>query len=378
MPSWPNASGAIRAERDAAWDLLDDTDLQAVWTRIEYHGIAYLLHNAAARLRGWPDGLLSRIAEEARLVVLWETTHHKVVAELIAALEKAGIEAIVMKGTALAYSLHTDPAMRRRGDTDLLVRPSDRQHTQRILAEHGWYLKGDPHGLYFQESWMHDAAGFFQHSIDLHWEPSDRPVLHSILPMEQFFERKTAMDGFGPGAFRPDFATMALHATINQKWHAIYGYEAEHGRIVGDRRLIWSVDFDLMARAMEPGDWERLITHCTAQKVSPLVAEALRGAQSDLGTVLPSEAMTQLEETPLDPDLETYFAKLDGLHQFWIDLRRARSLRDRLWLIGNRAFPPRDHLLEKFPNASGWPTSLLRGRMLWNTAGRVLKRTWSR
>lgn len=369
---------SLRAQVEARWTLPDSIGWKDVWERIEYHGIPLLLHNNAGGLDGWPEALLERIGEEARLMVLWETTHHKTVSALVRALHEAGIESVLMKGTALAYSMHEEPAVRRRGDTDLLVRPQFRERTRAILAELGWYRRIDPHGLYYQEGWLHDAAGFFVHSVDLHWEPSDRPVLQGIIPIDAFFDAKAPVPRFCEGAFRPDLPTMMLHATINQKWHALHGYDAEGGRLVSPRRLIWSIDFDLMARGMTPQDWQRLQEHCQRHGVGALVAHSLRGMVQDLHSELPAGLIDALDRDPLNPTLARYFDDPDSLGQFWIDLRKARSLDQKWRLFAMRAFPPRDHLLDKYPAAKGWPTPLLQGRLLFETAGRAVRRAVSR
>ncbi|WP_337661200.1 nucleotidyltransferase family protein [Erythrobacter sp. Alg231-14] len=364
----------LRGGVPPVWPSGETVDWRAVWSRIDYHGVPLLLHSSKDRLVGWPDALLDRIVEEARLIVLWETTHRDAVTKILTALHEAGIDAIVMKGTALAYSFHNDPAIRRRGDTDLLVRPRDQERTRAIFRDLGWYKRDDPHGLYHQEGWLHDAAGFFVHSIDLHWEPTDKPVLHNVLPIDGFFDRKHAVSRLGVGAFRPDVAIMLVHATTNQKWHAQHGYDAEDGRLTGPRRLLWSVDFDLLVQNMAIDDWERLISHCSRVKIGPLVAEALIGAAADLGTVLPDDAMAILRGGELDPGIQTYFTDPDSLSQFWLDLNSTPGAAKKIQLIMHRAFAPRDHLLEKYPSAKGWPTLLLQGRMWVETIGRLIRR----
>ncbi len=369
---------AIRAGEDAHWTLPEVQEPRPIWERIEFHGIAFLLNAQEQQLKGWPEPLLERMAEEARLIALWEATHQETVSLVIEALNKAGVESVVMKGTALAYSLHAEPATRRRGDTDLLVRPKDQSRTRAIFLELGWYRKDDPHGLYYQEGWLHDAAGFFVHAIDLHWEPTDRPVLQSTLPIDAFFEDKRALPSLHEVAFRPDPGLMMLHATINQKWHALHGYDSEGGRLASASRLIWSVDFDLLCKSMEPQDWERLQSRCKAHAVGPLVAEALRGMATDLHCSVPEAVLSELEEMPMDDTLARYFANPDGLTQFWIDLRSARTWEQKSRLLRTRAFPPREHLLEKYPGASSWPTALLQGRMLVETAGRAFRKAGHR
>lgn len=368
----------LRAGSPAAWSPVKDAAWQDVWARIEYHGIAFLLHSNAGQLDGWPTPLHDRLAEEARLIAMWEATHHKALGPVLSELAKAGIEAVVMKGTALAYGFHKSPEIRRRGDTDLLVHPKDQTRTRAILEKLGWYRKDDPHGLYYQEGWLQDAAGFFVHSIDLHWEPSDRPVLQGILALDDFFAGKRPLPQLHEAAFRPPLALMIVHATINQKWHALHGYHSESGRLSSPRRLIWSVDFDLLCQNMEEDDWAQLEAHCKRHKVGALIAEALRGMEADLHVSAPAPTLARLEEHPLDPTLVRYFADPDSLSQIWIDIKRARSLGQKSRLIVMRAFPPRAHLVEKYPSTAHWPTALLQGRLLVEAAGRMLRKVASR
>ena len=369
---------AVRAQSPVPWALGSDASWKQVWARIEYHGIAFLLNSHAQRLRGWPTDLLSRVREEARLIALWETTHLKAVSEVIETLDEAGVETVLMKGTALAYSLHEEPAARRRGDTDLLIHPEDLTQTRKILQSLGWYRKEDPHGLYSQEGWLHDAAGFFVHAIDLHWEPSDRPVLQEMLPLKAFYADRRPVPRLHKAARRPDPGLMILHATINQKWHALHGYDSESGRLTSPRRLIWSVDLDLLCQSMEQSDWAWLEAHCAAHGVGSLVAEALEGMQQDLGNQIPVNSLAALRANLFDKTLSDYFANPDSLTQFWIDLKMANSLKKKSNLIKTRAFPPREHLLEKYPSASRWPTALLQARLLIETAGRAVRKATSR
>ena len=318
--------------------------------------------------------MIAAIADEARVVSLWESTHATAVAQLIDALDSAGIESVLMKGTALAYSVHEEPAARRRGDSDLLVRPDDLEQARLIFEANGWDRAEGPHGVSYQEAWLHKTATHFEHAIDLHWEPSDSAVIQKALTLHDFFDHKRPLPRLSDKAWRSDLAVTMIHETINQKWHISHGYLTEEGKISGARRLIWSVDFDVMSGAMNGADWERLLKLCEARKFGPLVAQALRGAESDLGTIVPEERVRQLEQMPLDPAIAAFFETTDKLSEFWLNLRSARGWGERVRMLRQRAFPSRDYLLDKYPQAGGWPTPFLQGRLMVETAGRVLRK----
>ncbi|MHA7820228.1 MAG: nucleotidyltransferase family protein [Erythrobacter sp.] len=373
---------AIRAGEIIAWPEEMEPSREAMatmWERVDVHGIAGLLHHDAHLLVDWPEHLRERIAEEARLVGLWETTHRAALSKLLKELARGGVETVLMKGTAIAYSLHQDPAVRRRGDSDLLVRPSDLGKVRATLKKGGWFRNEDPHGLVNQEGWLAEVAGHFLHKLDLHWEPSERPALQEVLPREDFFARSRPLPRLSPDARAADPAMIVIHETINQKWHLVHGYATDKGEVRGARRLIWSVDFALLADTLDKEKgWERLVELCGARGVGPLVAEALRGASQDLGTSLPRASIEALERQVPNNDIVASIATNDSLGEFWIDLRTATSWRQRLRLIGNRGLPPRAHLLAKYPKSAGWPTALLQGRLLVETAGRVIRRAASR
>ena len=85
--------------------------------RVLYHGIAGLIVEAGPSLPSWPSTLLDDVREQAIAQAMWEMRHKVILAELLAEFRKAGITALLLKGTALAYDLYPSPAMRSRGDS---------------------------------------------------------------------------------------------------------------------------------------------------------------------------------------------------------------------------------------------------------------------
>lgn len=365
----------LRALRNGESVLAPQVCSQSLWRRIEFHGIAHALHAEARKLNAWPNPLLTRIAEEARMMGLWEETHRPLLAALMRSLLHASIEATLMKGSVLAYTIYDEPAARRRSDSDILVRPRDLSRARSILIDHGWYRSADPHGLYFQEGWQHDVGGVFKHTLDLHWETSDRPILQRIMRLDDFLTYKQPLSRMGEAVFGTSLIHTLCHCAINQKWHVTHGYWAEEGKVTGARRLIWSLDFDLLARQFSDEDWQRLSQWAMQAGIGPVIAEALRGARHDIGTPLPEALIVELETVPLSAAVSRCLAAGDGMSEFWHDFKTASSWRDRCLMLAARSLPPREHLLAKYPDRSDWPTVLLRGQMMVETAARLLKRT---
>ncbi len=372
----------LRAGEPASWpngqEWADPGAGEEVWSRLDYHGVAMLFHGPGEALRTWPDALVARVGEEARLMALWEATHRSALSKLVDRLGEAGIESVFLKGTAIAYSLYSDPAARRRGDSDLLIRQADLDRARAILAQEGWYRNEDPHGLTHQEGWLFNSAGAFIHALDLHWASSDRPALQRVMPSEDVFATRRPLPRLGAYAQRCATPLIIIHEALNQKWHEMRGYYQGNEKVTGGRRLVWSVDFDLLATELEPADWDSLVATCDQRGVGPLVAEALRKAADDLGTTLPQAALAALAAQREDPAIAAYSRADNDTEEFWLNLLHAPSWRARGALLIHRGFPPESHLRAKYSHLAGWNYRLLQVRHLFDSAGRALRRLVAR
>lgn len=343
---------------------------------VEFHGIGVLLAQSPGELQHWPASAADPIREEARVAGLWEETHRRVVGSAVRKLAEAGIRSILLKGTALAYLFYDDPSIRRRGDTDLLIRPADLEGTQRVLEQAGFYRREDPHGLYFQETWLKAFGSEIVHAIDLHWEPADRPVLQRVLSGDAFWKGTVGVPRFAAGAIAPDPVLMMVHGAVNETWHEARGFFVNDVRVFGGRRLIWSVDYFRLISGFSDEDWQRLIDHCKASDACSIVYAALRCAEADLQCAFPAERMADLEQAPQDSIPHSYILKPDRIAEWKADFNASPTLVGKAELVLSAAFPPRYHLIEKYPDLRNWPTALLQARRYAEIAKRLVK--WDR
>lgn len=65
---------------------------------------------------------------------------------VLAELEDAGIRALPLKGSTLAYSLYGDTAMRSSNDVDILVAPQDLAHATEVVCMMGWRQENETPG----------------------------------------------------------------------------------------------------------------------------------------------------------------------------------------------------------------------------------------
>ncbi len=128
----------LRRERPS-WPEWPEAGLgDAVLERCAFHGTAPLLYRQLEDAPGWPQETLGRLRNQAAATAIWETYHGRLVSSVLAELGAREIEPVLLKGTALAYTCYEDPALRARGDTDLLVPPAAREEADKVLAALGF------------------------------------------------------------------------------------------------------------------------------------------------------------------------------------------------------------------------------------------------
>lgn len=355
-------------EEVAHWPADATQLIDAVWERIEFHGIALLLAEAHANLRDWPDPLRSRLQREAQMQVFWEESHKAALLPLFAALKHREIAVLAMKGTALAYSLYPQPAARRRGDTDLLIWPGDLAATRAALQQSGFAKRQDPHGLFFQETWLLRTSFGTEHAVDLHWQPTDSPALQNVLRGAEYFAKTDALPRLAPSVHMPDHVLTFVQGAINQAWHRAKGYYVQDVRVFGGQRLIWSLDNHLLANTFDERQWAQLAQLSIARAIAPVTLAALQFAREHIKTCVPEAVMQQLAAAEQSTALTRYLTKSDQFSNFALDLRASGGIAGKWRFLKANIFPSRDHLEWKYPRAARWPTPLLQLRRLGELA----------
>ena len=105
----------------------------------EGHGLAPLAHVCLLPHR---DAVPEATMQQLEALVLRHRGRHRertiVLAEILQAFERSSIEALVLKGAALAWSIYPSPALRPMGDVDLLVPPAAARAAQLSLRRLGF------------------------------------------------------------------------------------------------------------------------------------------------------------------------------------------------------------------------------------------------
>jgi hypothetical protein len=144
--------------------------------------------------------------------------------ETLDAFAAAGVDALLLKGAALARMLYRAGETRAYFDVDLLVAPANVAAGGRVLADLGYAnlreLQGidDTAGSLHADTWARSIPGFGNVTIDLHWrlEGCDAPpdVAWGVL-----CERSEFIEVSGSRIATLDRSGLALHLALHAAQH---------------------------------------------------------------------------------------------------------------------------------------------------------------
>ena len=260
MLTYQMLAHCTRAECDAArtqrlaQQLNEFTEWEGISARAEAHGLGPLLY-VHSRAAGTPlpptvkrelQGLYLRHRQANRVRM-------RVLGEILAAYNAAGIQALVLKGAALSHLVYPEPGLRPMGDLDLLVRKAEARRAQSLLAGLGFSALLPSGGPLLDKS-MAQAI-----------------LLTEGLPVGVEIHHNLC-EGFDPLSMTMDDLTTApvpfsLGSTIaytlgyeDMLWHLCH-HMIIHS-IGNPIRLIWVADIVSFAeRFLEEIDWERIRRH---------------------------------------------------------------------------------------------------------------------
>lgn len=372
----------------AAWpDAADDAWIAGFLREARWHGVVPLvaarLHppaadpasSAAARCHDVeqriqqnaavaPEPIRRAVRDEALVQAMREKLLRAQLRRVAAALAQPGIDALLMKGTALAYGLYPDPALRPRADTDIVVAPTARAAAQRALHDLGYRRGHGPAGScvgYQVELSRVDTSG--ETTLDLHWRVSNAQSFAWLFTHAELAASALPVPALGPQARRLGdahaLAVALLHRAGNNRFVAA-GF--------GDR-LIWLYDIHLLAAAIGAEDRAHFRDLVVARRIVAIATEGLRHCAVALGSVPAAELADELEGGP-EAASGAAFLHAGRARREWLELRAIPTPRARLAYVANRLLPTSDYMRERYPDAAGRALPLLHARRWLEGLGR--------
>ena len=324
-------AGALRGE-DTRWPQgWRKHDLnEALLGRAIYHGIAGLLVAGQDRLTEWPAKVIASLHQAMLAQVVWEMQHKPVIGDLLTALAAKSVVPIILKGTALAYDVYDTPAMRARGDTDILVERKDLACTRQTLIENGFSLHpacGETSdALTLQEMWFQALNHGGKHTIDLHWQALNSLSLEDTLTFSDCREDSLELPSLCEAARTMSRSTALIYACMHRAEHFTSPYIVDGTYHYGGDRLIWAQDIHLLANALTESEWGQLSRKALEKGVEAVCLDGLRFAQSRLGTQFPVTVQTALAAAGGNSKAANYLMRSGQARRAFADLQAAPGI----------------------------------------------------
>ena len=301
--SWPRLLDLADRERAAG----------VLWRRIKPHAVERMgpqLAGEFERLAMLADFTAGYLADRVNITV--------------AALQRQGIDPVLLKGAALAPTVYHSFFSRPMGDIDLLVPQERAEDAWRLVQKVGWRWQQDEHPLEHYLGHHHlppllDARGM---NVRLELHTSLFVDGHPFrMGREELLAKalRVRLDGAEVEAWVPCGEHLLLHACTHFAWSHMMSFGS------------WRAFRDVMALADAGIDWDAFVELAAENRAESTCYWTLRLAERLTGAVLPAATMDRLEQRcePRWPGV----VERHVVSELYLEDRRCPSqwVRRRLW-----------------------------------------------
>ena len=333
-----------------------DADPAVVVERILYHGIAGLIAEQARGLGDWPSAVIVPLREQAVAQAMWELRHRPLLAGLLDAFADAGVRALLLKGSALAYDLYPEASTRSRGDSDVLVASAHVSAARRTLEQRGFVR--EINGMEAQEEWSIIDQSGSSHVIDMHWQLLNAPGLSRVMPFAACAQRPLALARLGAGAMAMRRTATLLHTCIHRAVHLTTPYFVDGVTYYGGDRLIWASDIGLLAASLSEAEWDEFAAMALDQGVAMVALNGLDFAARTLGCEVPSRVRKRLAAAT-NESASAYLLSAGQVRRTLADWRAIPGVGRKLGYAAARLLPPARFMRSKYPAMAERPLAAL-------------------
>ena len=323
--------------------------------RSEYHGVQALLQE---RLRGSDLQflVLQRLRQNAVRLAMRELRHQQVLKQTLIALAALGMEPVLFKGTALAYSLYPNPVLRTRGDTDLIIAPDAMARVDVAFRELGFVRDNAISGDYvsYQACYTREEDGGEAHTLDLHWRINNSELLSRLFSYDELRGQAQALPKLCPQALAASPVHALLLASMHRATHKQNPYYVDGVAHYGGDRLIWLYDIHLLAKSFTGAQWDEFLRLAESKGLRAVCLEGMERARACFRTEYPERVLAALARTGNAEPAALY---LNGgrLRQQQMDFLAISGTRNKLRFLRESVFPPEAYMRHKYPDVRlGW------------------------
>jgi hypothetical protein len=326
LPEFP-ARIAAALRNDAAWP----TDLTGDEQRaIDIHGMLPIVYR---------ESLAPALREQAIRAAALDPLLLAGLQRVLAALRARGVQPLVLKGAALAYTIYPAPELRPRSDTDLLIAEDDLDAARDAFRSAGFreiLTSGDDLGVRQRMFHRLDYLGV-PHTFDVHLDITNNATTADALRYDELLQRAMPLPAIGEGALGLSLVDALIYACIHR---VVHHHDSD--------RAIWLYDVYLIRARLTSAEVHELWERAAERRVVVICRHTLAAAQAWFGGA-GDDAAAYLERLD-DHEPSAGFLDRDRSRaaQLAGDLAALPTWRLRARRLRQLAFPPRAFMRQRF------------------------------
>jgi len=267
-----------------------DADWEKVFQGVCCNGLVGLTHRYLTQREPQdypPPEFRQRVQQAYRISAIRMALMYRRIGKVLAQLAESGVDYMVVKGPALAYTVYPDPALRAFNDLDLVVRERDWTVMHRLLVKMGFRPEEDlphpppklvPQAVLYELKYWHPETGLL---VEVHYDDLLNAGLASC-DVEGFWQRAVLTDVEGMPVKALSLEDQLIHLCAHAHYH-------------GYTRLNCFSDIAFIVRDHAAQlDWERLLETVRIEEAQVGIYYSLHFLDQLLGVRVPRDVLTAL------------------------------------------------------------------------------------
>lgn len=342
------------------WTFSEDFDSEQILASAQREGIITLLHQRlleSPHAQALPPTFRDKLAAAAKTKVAQALIREHHCRVILARLDKAGVPALLLKGSALAYWAYTSPYLRECSDIDLLLRSrTDADRVVAILDELKFELreKALPGDLVcFEMTCVGTEPANSGLEVDLHWQLSSAPLFAFRFACDELRSSAIELPGLASNAHGIAAIPAFMHACMHRVQNMANG---------PSDKLKWLYDLPVLGERFSPSDWNELTEQAIQRGLAGSCADAIDAATDCFGEFAPETVRASLEAAAAIERMD-----IGQMHRWWyvqrMNLLAFPSIRQRLRWLRQRLIPESAYTRDRYGRGKGlWQFMALRFR----------------
>ncbi len=302
------------------------------------NGIQPLLYYSlrqSGSLEKWPARICSSLESEAKRQIAIDVLRQSNLNEVLKIFAEQNIFPLLIKGTPLSYLYYSDPSLRPRCDTDLIIRKNDLKTVEIILSQLGYSRYHSVSGDLIRHQFLYSKPGpdGIGSDLDIHWKISNPILFADMLSFDELQSKVIAIPALSQYARTISSVNSLLLACLHRVAH--------HN---SSERLIWLYDIHLLAKDLTENEAEEFCESAVQKKIMTICWNGLLAAQSWFNTNLPQR---QTNYDSVEPSAQYLRSDLRSIDLLSMNLKHL-SAWHKIQLLKENLFPPASYMLQRY------------------------------